>query len=114
MPVVTRGSLYHTISVVAAQGPVREVSMVAAGFLDTRLGRWPRHQVPEVVLRGEGHQKGAGALGRAIGGGQRRPPGQATTGCYRPHCVRLGPESHPILRLSISVASFLASQSPHS
>jgi hypothetical protein len=56
-----RDCLYLTISVVAAQEPVREFSLPAAGFLDARLWACRCSKAPEVVLRLEGHQERWGA-----------------------------------------------------
>ena len=76
---VTRGCFYHTISGVAAQAPIREFSRLAVGCLDARLRACRRSKVPEVVLRGEGRQRGAGEVRRAIEGGQRVRPSLVST-----------------------------------
>ncbi len=66
---VTRGSFYHTISGVAAQAPIREFSLPVVAVLDARLWACRCSKALEVVLRREGRQRGAGEVGRAMGGG---------------------------------------------
>ena len=68
MPVVTRGSFYHTIPGVAARSPVREFSGPLVGFLDARLRSLPMFQDPGSGGPPEGR---SGRCREAIRGGQR-------------------------------------------
>ena len=76
MPVVTRGSFYLTISGVAAQAPIRELSRPIVGCLDARLQACRCSKAPEVVLRREEHQERSGRSGgrlKARGFSSQRP-----------------------------------------
>ena len=73
MPVVTRGSFYHTISGVVAQAPIREFSLPIVGFLDARCGP---ADAPRPRKWACGRGAPAGEVRRAIGGGQGSPLGQ--------------------------------------